>query len=417
MSPASEEVAGAVVVGDALDGVAVTDPPEKDAPDVTTDDGECPPASGDLSHKGVVAAFFFRAAARGREDRLESDRGEGFVELNRGWVAVGEEGNGGLGGFSVFWLHEDEGHAVLAPVGFEEEGEGAVVAFEEWVGQEGCLEVIKGGLEGGGPLFVRDGFAVELADHVPEWSGADLKVGDEPGIKVEEANKGVEGGAMVGEGPVPDGVVLGRGRAVAFWPEVKANPLHSLQKEVAFLWVEGESPLGEDVADTFKVEEEGPGIVAEEEDVVDDLPVSTLNQGSSDRVQLELREPFAEEGLPFLSHEEHEGTVAGRAVEGAEGHDIESEELVIGSREAELLLIRLANCNLMEAGLGIHTDPEEMAGTGGKVVNGLVTPGDGEAVGECNGIEAAIVDTQAPDEVDNVLDVLLMGFGGEDNLG
>ena len=105
---------------------------------------------------------------------------------------------------------------------------------------------------------------------------------DKAGVEIEEANKGVEGGAMFGKGPVSDRVKLRGGRAVALWSEVKSNPLHPFQEEVTLLWVEGEPPFGEDVADTLKVEQEGAGVVAEEEDVINDLPIPTLNKGSGD---------------------------------------------------------------------------------------------------------------------------------------
>lgn len=62
---------------------------------------------------------------------------------------------------------------------------------------------------------------------------------------------------MGGERPIANGVVFGGGWAVAVRAEVKSNPFNAVEKEVTFLWVEGEAPLGEDVADTFKVEEKG----------------------------------------------------------------------------------------------------------------------------------------------------------------
>ena len=45
---------------------------------------------------------------------------------------------------------------------------------------------------------------MEFADHEAEWACSDFEVRDEPGIEVEEADKGVKGGAMIWEGPVPD---------------------------------------------------------------------------------------------------------------------------------------------------------------------------------------------------------------------
>ena len=77
---------------------------------------------------------------------------------------MGEEGSSRIRGVGVLGLHEDEGHAVLGPVSFEEGGEGAVIAFEEGVGKEGGFQIVEGGSEGGCPFLQGDGFAVEPAD-------------------------------------------------------------------------------------------------------------------------------------------------------------------------------------------------------------------------------------------------------------
>ena len=71
----------------------------------------------------------------------------------------------------------------------------------------------------------------------------------------------------------------------------------------------------------------------------------------------------------------------------------------------------------MEAGLGINTDPVELAGTRGKVVNGFVTAGDWEAVNQGDRVEATVEDPEAPDEVVDVGDVFLVWFWGKDNHG
>ena len=97
------------------------------------------------------------------------------------------------------------------------------------------------------------------------------------------------------------------------------------EEEIAFLWVEGEAPLGEDVANTGEVENEGFGTVAEEKDVIDDLAIATLDQVGGDFCIGEFGKAFTEKGLPFLTHEEHEGAVAGGSVERPEWHDVEAE--------------------------------------------------------------------------------------------
>eukprot|EP00977_Amphora_coffeiformis_P015857 scaffold4745_cov103-Amphora_coffeaeformis.AAC.1 len=147
----------------------------------------------------------------------------------------------------------------------------------------------------------------------------------------------MEGLATGGDRPSADGVVLGGGRAVTSWAEVVADPFDAVEEEVALLGVEGEAPFGKDV--------------------VDDLAVAGLDEVDKDGGGVNVREPGAEEGLPFLAHEEHEGCVAGRGAHGAKGHDVEGEEGAVGAGKAELLSITVLDGDLVEAGLGVNTDP------------------------------------------------------------
>eukprot|EP00977_Amphora_coffeiformis_P024067 scaffold15024_cov155-Amphora_coffeaeformis.AAC.1 len=124
-------------------------------------------------------------------------------------------------------------------------------------------------------------------------------------------------------------------------------------------------------------------VVAEGKDVVDDLAVTSLDEVDEDCGGVDVREQGAEEGLPFLAHEEHEGCVAGRGVHWAKGHDVEGEEGAVGAGKAELLSIAVLDGDLVEAGLGIETDPVQVASSRGKVFNGFVAAGDGECIREC----------------------------------
>ena len=58
-----------------------------------------------------------------------------------------------------------------------------------------------------------------------------------------------------------DEVKFGGRGAVAVGAEVETNPFDSVEEEVAFLGVERESPLGEDVANARKIEDECLGVV------------------------------------------------------------------------------------------------------------------------------------------------------------
>ena len=73
--------------------------------------------------------------------------------------------------------------------------------------------------------------------------------------------------------------------------------------------------------------------------------------------------------------------------------------------------------NLVKASLAVKANEVQSAMGVAKVVKGIITMGNGVFKGKGDGIEQLVVDTEAPDEVSNVLNVLLVGFGGKDNLG
>ena len=159
------------------------------------------------------------------------------------------------------------------------------------------------------------------------------------------------------ERPAGDEVKFGGGWAVTMGAEVEADPFYAVEEEVAFLGIEGEAPFGEDVANAREVEDEGDGIVGEEQNVVNDLVVASLNQMNGDGGCVDVRELCMEECLPFLAKEEHEGGVASRSVDGSKGHDVECVKDALGPDKAEFVPIGMANGDLMEARFGIDADP------------------------------------------------------------
>ena len=193
--------------------------------------------------------------------------------------------------------------------------------------------------------------------------------------------------------------------------QVKADPFDTVEEEVAFLGVKRKAPFGKDVANTLEVQDEGVRIVAEEEDVIDDLAIAGLNKVDVDGSFVEVGKAFAEEGLPFLAHEEHEDSVTGWSIDGAKRHNIECVKDAGGAGKAKFVAVARADLNLMKAGFAVDADPEETASAGGKIVDGFVATGNREVVDERDCIEAAIGDAEAPNEIGNVGDVLLVGFG------
>ena len=239
MSPTTELVAGSVVSGDLINGVAIADPEEMGAPDVRVHSGEGPSAGGDFANEGVIIGFGGGTAAGCRGDRLEASGGEGGVKGDGIGLAWLEELGGDAGGGGIFRLHEDERHGVFGPIGFDEEWEGAVVAAEEGVGEESGFQVVKNGSEWGRPQVVWNGLAVELTGEVAEGSDANFEVSNEFAVEVEEAYKGLERLAGGWERPIADEIEFGRGGSVAVGTKIEADPFNALEEEVAFLGVEG----------------------------------------------------------------------------------------------------------------------------------------------------------------------------------
>ena len=77
----------------------------------------------------------------------------------------------------------------------------------------------------------------------------------------------------------------------------------------------------------------------------------------------------------------------------------------------------MADGDLVKAGFSVDADPEEAASAGCKIVDGLVTPGNGKTVGKGDRVEASIIDAKTPDKIFNVRDVLLVRLGSEDDHG
>ena len=89
----------------------------------------------------------------------------------------------------------------------------------------------------------------------------------------------------------------------------------------------------------------------------------------------------------------------------------------IRANKGELFLILLTDSNLMEAGFAVKTNEVQSAMGVAKVVKGIIAVGNGVFEWVGNGVEGAVVDAKMPDEVSNVMDVFLVGFGGKNDFG
>ena len=124
-----------------------------------------------------------------------------------------------------------------------------------------------------------------------------------------------------------------------------------------------------------------------------------------------------EEGVILSLHDEHHGGVSGWGVHGAKGHDGVAMLRTVRANKGELFLILLTDSNLMEASFAVKTNEVQSAMGVAEVVKGIVAAGNGVFEWAGNGIEGVVVDAKMPDEVSNVMDVFLVGFGGKNDFG
>ena len=238
-----------------------------------------------------------------------------------------------------------------------------------------------------------------LAHELAQPSEVDLEPGDKLVVEVAKGDDGVEEQPGGWEWPVGDAVIFGFGRVIAVGSEVVAYKLDTLLKEVTFVEFQGETVADADSEDTLKVVQDGGKAGGGQQDVVDD---DFAGGGLSGGV-LE-----AEQGIPFAVQDLHQGGVDGGGVAGSKGHDSETVFAAIRGEEGKFLLIALSDPDLVVTGAGVQGDEEEGAIVVTKVVDGVVTTGDGVGEGQSDGIQFAVADAHAPNELIDVLDMLLV---------
>ena len=107
----------------------------------------------------------------------------------------------------------------------------------------------------------------------------------------------------------------------------------------------------------------------------------------------------------------HDSSVDGWGIQGTKGHDFPNIFEVVGSEKGELLLIRVPDSNLVIAGFGVEADKiKGTAGSIAKIIQSVITAGDGKQEGLRDSIERAVVDTETPYKVFDVVHMFLMRF-------
>lgn len=111
-----------------------------------------------------------------------------------------------------------------------------------------------------------------------------------------------------------------------------------------------------------------------------------------------------------------DGGIDGGGVEGAEGHDDVAIFVEVRAIECGFFLVGSVDGDLVISGFGVVADEMEMTAFAiVEAVEGIVTAGDRVKKGFGDGVQWSIIDTPAPDEVVNVVNMFLMRFRGKES--
>jgi hypothetical protein len=238
---------------------------------------------------------------------------------------------------------------------------------------------------------------------------ADLKEGTVDTIKSKQADKGAKRGAGGWKRPVGDKVKFRLSGAVAIRGDVVTDVFNAVSQKFTLLQLKGDTILHEDVADALEETEQGSKHGGPEEDVV--------NNNSTAEVSRVVGVARSIKDLPFGLENAHHASIESGSVARTERHHAEAPLLVIGCKEGEFLLVAVADCDLMVASLVVEGDKKETTSRVAEVVDSVVAARNRILKRKSNLIQTAIRDTHTPDELVDVYDMFLMGFGSKDDRG
>jgi hypothetical protein len=248
-----------------------------------------------------------------------------------------------------------------------------------------------------------------LALKATEGLDTDFKEGTADVVEGEQTDEGAQGLSIGRKGPVSDQLKLGFGGTVASGSDVVANMLNAVGEELALLQLESDSVLHENIANASKETQKSSNDCRPEKDVV--------NDDATAKVRGVFWVTGAEESLPFGLENAHHTSVEGRGVARAKGHHGPTVFCIVRGKESELLLVALANTDLMVASHVVQSNEAQEAVGFTKIVDGVVTTRNGTLEGQSDLVQATTRHTQAPNELLNADDVLLVRFGSKDNSG
>ena len=116
---------------------------------------------------------------------------------------------------------------------------------------------------------------------------------------------------------------------------------------------------------------------------------------------------------PNTAKLEHEGDIHRRGIERFKRHDIPSIFNMIGAIESKLINGIFGHNNLVKAQASVQGDEVELAIVGAKVLDSIGAQRNRDFERKGEQVELAIRDTEPPNKIVYVNDILLMRFRGE----
>jgi hypothetical protein len=124
-----------------------------------------------------------------------------------------------------------------------------------------------------------------------------------------------------------------------------------------------------------------------------------------------------EESVPFGRQDVHHTSIKTRRVARAKRHNAKAVLRIIGREESELVLVAVADSDLMIATASVEANEIQFPSRVAEVVDRIFTARDGVFKRKGNAVEFTIRDAHAPNEVLDIGYVFLMRLGGKDNKG
>jgi hypothetical protein len=128
-----------------------------------------------------------------------------------------------------------------------------------------------------------------------------------------------------------------------------------------------------------------------------------------------IRVAGTEQLCPFLFENVHHTSIECGSIARSERHNTEAIFSVIGCKESQLLLVTMMDGDLMVYRFVVESNKIYPPCRVTEIVNIIVTARDRVFKRQSDLIEATVGDAHAPNEVQNIEDMFLMRFCGEDN--